>query len=114
MFLLKGFQSALSMPAKSLQKSSDIEDCEPLTSAIKMETEEKEIVGHNADDDLANANEDLESELPCKYSVGELAWARVGTAPFWPCTYTYDPDLKIHSYISRAQAGGLSRSHRQV
>lgn len=79
-----------------------------------MESEEKEIVGNNAGDRLVNEDEDLESELPCKYSVGELAWARVGTAPFWPCTFTYDPDLKIHSYISRVQAVGLARSHRQV
>ena len=35
-----------------------------------------------------------EESLPSTFSLGELAWARIGTAPYWPCCITYDPDDK--------------------
>ena len=79
-----------------------------------METEEEEVIENSHSKSNALDGEDLENELSCKYLAGELAWARVGTAPFWPCTLTYDPDLKIHSYISKQQQSGPFRSHRQV
>ena len=102
------------MPEKPISKLVCNEGCEQLSSASKVESEEDEIVGINASDEFRNGDADFESEFPCKYSVGELAWARVGTAPFWPCTFTHDPDLKIHSYISKVLANGLARSHSQV
>ena len=79
-----------------------------------METEEEEIVENSDSKSNAFDADDLGNELSCKYLAGELAWARVGTAPFWPCTLTYDPDLTIHSYISKLQQNGPFRSHRQV
>ena len=87
---------------------------EEVLVANKIESEEDEIVGMNTSNELLNGEVDLDSEFPCKYSAGELSWARVGTAPFWPCTFTHDPDLKIHSYVSKVLANGLARSHRQV
>ncbi|CAH2059654.1 unnamed protein product, partial [Iphiclides podalirius] len=30
-------------------------------------------------------------EAKCEYQVGDLAWARMGTYPFWPCIITRDP-----------------------
>ena len=78
-----------------------------------MKCEEEEIVGNNTKEtDESDKKENLDVDLPCKYSVGELAWARVGTAPFWPCTFTYDPDLRIYSYITRVQA--VRQANRQV
>ena len=102
------------MPKKPVSKLAYNEGCEQFSSAMTIESEEEEILGINASDGFLNGDVDFESEFPCKYSVGELAWARVGTAPFWPCTFTHDPDLKIHSYISKVLANGLARSHRQV
>ncbi|XP_038219408.1 protein PFC0760c-like [Zerene cesonia] len=32
---------------------------------------------------------DLEAQ--CQYQVGDLAWARMGTYPFWPCMVTREP-----------------------
>ena len=75
---------------------------------------EEEIVENTLSKDNVLESGKLEIELPCKYVAGELAWARVGTAPFWPCTFTYDPDLKIHSYISKIQQTGPVRAQRQV
>lgn len=74
-----------------------------------MEGEEEIVENINSKVHVVDG-EDLENEIPCNYLAGELAWARVGTAPFWPCTITYDPDLKIHSYVSKVQQSG----HRQV
>ena len=74
-----------------------------------MEGEEEIVENINSKVHVVDG-EDLENEIPCSYLAGELAWARVGTAPFWPCTITYDPDLKIHSYVSKVQQSG----HRQV
>lgn len=36
-------------------------------------------------------NELFEFEAKCLYQVGDLAWARVGSFPFWPCIITRDP-----------------------
>lgn len=36
-------------------------------------------------------SEQFEREANCKYQVGDLAWSRVGTYPFWPCIITRDP-----------------------
>ncbi|XP_068625443.1 histone-lysine N-methyltransferase, H3 lysine-36 specific-like [Battus philenor] len=33
----------------------------------------------------------FEMEAKCEYQVGDLAWARMGTYPFWPCIITRDP-----------------------
>lgn len=27
----------------------------------------------------------------CRWALGQLAWARVGNFPFWPCIVTFDP-----------------------
>ena len=76
-----------------------------------MEVEEKETLGLGMRKEETEADSD---DVPCAYSVGQLAWARVGNAPFWPCTFTYDPDLKIHSYITRTGGSEEVRCHRQV
>ncbi|KAG7297359.1 hypothetical protein JYU34_019332 [Plutella xylostella] len=36
-------------------------------------------------------SEIFDREAKCVYQVGDLAWARVGTYPFWPCIVTRDP-----------------------
>ncbi|CAG4970922.1 unnamed protein product [Colias eurytheme] len=33
----------------------------------------------------------FELEAQCEYQVGDLAWARMGTYPFWPCMVTREP-----------------------
>lgn len=34
-------------------------------------------------------------EVSCPYQVGDLAWARMGTFPFWPCIITRDPATEM-------------------
>ncbi|XP_072936008.1 uncharacterized protein [Epargyreus clarus] len=45
----------------------------------------KEIGGVMSKSDL------FELEAKCEYQVGDLAWAKMGTYPFWPCIVTRDP-----------------------
>lgn len=32
----------------------------------------------------------------CSWMIGQLAWARVGNFPFWPCMVTVDPISRIY------------------
>jgi len=34
--------------------------------------------------------------VECQWTVGQLAWARVGNFPFWPCMVTVDPTSRIY------------------
>lgn len=38
----------------------------------------------------------VSSPIACSWVVGQLAWARVGNFPFWPCVITLDPVLKTY------------------
>jgi len=35
----------------------------------------------------------------CHWVIGQLAWARVGSFPFWPCIVTLDPILMIYQKL---------------
>lgn len=35
-------------------------------------------------------------DIECSWIVGQLAWARVGNFPFWPCMITVDPESRIY------------------
>ncbi|KAL0860813.1 hypothetical protein ABMA27_009357 [Loxostege sticticalis] len=46
----------------------------------------------NRDGRVVLSKSDLfELEAKCEYQVGDLAWARMGTYPFWPCIVTREP-----------------------
>lgn len=34
--------------------------------------------------------------IECQWVIGQLAWARVGNFPFWPCIVTLDPVSMIY------------------
>ncbi|KAG5332861.1 NSD2 methyltransferase, partial [Acromyrmex heyeri] len=34
--------------------------------------------------------------IECPWIIGQLAWARVGNFPFWPCMVTIDPESRIY------------------
>ncbi|XP_045780468.1 uncharacterized protein LOC123877669 [Maniola jurtina] len=40
---------------------------------------------------VLSKSELFDLEAQCEYQVGDLAWARMGTYPFWPCIITRDP-----------------------
>lgn len=44
---------------------------------------------------VLSKSELFDLEAKCEYQVGDLAWARMGTYPFWPCIITRDPDTNM-------------------
>ena len=51
------------------------------------------FLGEDDDDTRSEVSADEES-LPSTFALGDLAWARVGQAPYWPCVITLDPISK--------------------
>ncbi|XP_073467023.1 histone-lysine N-methyltransferase NSD2 isoform X1 [Aquarana catesbeiana] len=90
--------------------------------SIKFDTsEEKSNEGTQADSAPAESSEeksvsDLDtsieqkehSEIPCKFTVGDLVWSKVSGYPWWPCIVTSDPVLHSHTKIK-----GQKKSFRQ-
>lgn len=48
----------------------------------------------NKDANLSK-NELFNIEAKCLFQVGDIAWARMGTYPFWPCIVTRDPNSRM-------------------
>ena len=72
------------------------------------------FLGEDEEDTRSEVSADEES-LPSTFSLGDLAWARVGQAPYWPCVITIDPDSKdkYTKVIKRHKAGFRRDYHLQ-
>ena len=91
-------QNFITLPTKKLNKTVDSE----------TETEEEDRV-------LSKEKiEELMKTLPETFLPGDLAWARLGVAPYWPCTITLDPDQEIHSNVSMKGKKAHREYHVQV
>ncbi|CAG9569536.1 unnamed protein product [Danaus chrysippus] len=53
---------------------------------------------------------DLEAQ--CEYQVGDLAWARMGSYPFWPCIITRDPHSGM--FVKKKLFGRIERDVMHV
>ncbi|XP_039295505.1 histone-lysine N-methyltransferase NSD2 [Nilaparvata lugens] len=42
---------------------------------------------------------EMQVDPSCQWQVGDLAWARIGNHPFWPCIIARDPELAIFTRI---------------
>ncbi|XP_066598630.1 histone-lysine N-methyltransferase NSD2 [Prorops nasuta] len=57
----------------------------------------KEIISdESVEDNNLYVNDE---ECMDNWDIGQVAWARMGNYPFWPCIVTNDPVLQIHSRI---------------
>ncbi|CAH2237590.1 jg6296 [Pararge aegeria aegeria] len=65
----------------------------------KKKKEEKKMV--------LSKSELFNLEAQCEYQVGDLAWARMGTYPFWPCIITRDP--LSGTFVKKKLYGRLER-----
>lgn len=57
------------------------------------EDQKPNLVKNNKEKDSkpnVSKNDLFDIEAKCPYQVGDLAWARMGTFPFWPCIITRD------------------------
>ena len=71
--------------------------------------------GEDDEDTRSEVSADEES-LPSTFSLGDLAWARVGQAPYWPCVITLDPGLDPdtkdkYTKVLNNVKGGLRRKY---
>lgn len=57
----------------------------------KENKESKSNINTVKENKTAPKNEVFDLEAQCLYQVGDLAWARMGTYPFWPSIITRDP-----------------------
>ena len=78
-----------------------------LDSEIDTENDEETVLSKEKLEEYAKT-------LPVMFEAGDLAWARIGVAPFWPCTITRDPDEKIHSTVSMKGKRAVREYHVQV
>ena len=92
---------------------------EPITDeSLEEVSEDKSETEQLADSLVEDEEEDTRSEvsadeesLPSTFNLGNLAWARVGSAPYWPCLITNDPSaskekfthVKLHKKILRRE-----------
>ena len=68
------------------------------------------LVEDEAEDTRSEISADEEA-LPSTFDLGNLAWARVGNAPYWPCLITNDPSspkekfthVKLHKKILKRE-----------
>ena len=50
-----------------------------------------------------------EDAVPCTFELGDLAWSRVGTAPYWPSVICHDPDTKKFTQVKESKRHGPHR-----
>lgn len=50
----------------------------------------------------------------CEWMVGDLAWARVGGHPYWPCVIAVDPELNIFTKTSVKGRNAIVQRHLHV
>ncbi|XP_015436181.1 PREDICTED: histone-lysine N-methyltransferase NSD2 isoform X1 [Dufourea novaeangliae] len=51
--------------------------------------------------------------IQCSWVLGELAWARVGNFPFWPCVITLDPILMMYHRLKATARSQILMIHVQ-
>ncbi|XP_068132273.1 histone-lysine N-methyltransferase NSD2 isoform X2 [Hyperolius riggenbachi] len=87
------------------EKSSDEAPEDP---APAEESIEKPV----SDSESSHEQKDLDEEIPCKFSVGDLVWSKVSGYPWWPCMVTSDPVLHDHTKI-KGQKKSIRQYHVQ-
>lgn len=53
---------------------------------------------------------EFDASSPCEFPSGQMVWARVGGAPFWPSVVVADPDLLLSTRVA-AKGSGLAREY---
>ena len=97
------------------------EDLKENTEAVSDKVSETEVTASEVQqlaEALVEDEEDTRSEisaddeaLPSTFNLGNLAWARVGNAPYWPCLISNDPSspkekfthVKLHKKILKRE-----------
>lgn len=80
----------------SMNNSSDSIDEINITNTITNidEVNDSSTVSSSTEEDLSSKVSS--PTIECQWVLGQLAWARVGNFPFWPCVVTLDPVSMIY------------------
>ncbi|XP_011707268.1 PREDICTED: histone-lysine N-methyltransferase NSD2 isoform X2 [Wasmannia auropunctata] len=81
--LLKEFDSSVDESIEEINVANNIDEVSD-SSATLTSTEE------------FPSSRAISPTVECQWKVGQLAWARVGSFPFWPCMVTVDPTSRIY------------------
>ncbi|XP_018312439.1 histone-lysine N-methyltransferase NSD2 [Mycetomoellerius zeteki] len=100
-------------PRSTIHNAMDVvQNCKPkirrqLINSVDNMDESLEEINTDNIDETSNSSmlisiEEIPSpkinspDIECSWIVGQLAWARVGNFPFWPCMITVDPESRIY------------------
>lgn len=65
-------------------------------SVVKtLDFDSKRKKKENRETKILSKSDLFDLEAQCEYQVGDLAWARMGTYPFWPCIITREPQSNM-------------------
>ncbi|XP_076646596.1 nuclear receptor binding SET domain protein isoform X2 [Halictus rubicundus] len=53
----------------------------------------------------------IDPPVQCSWTLGQLAWARVGNFPFWPCVVTLDPILMVYHRLKATARSQILMIH---
>ncbi|XP_035729731.1 histone-lysine N-methyltransferase NSD2-like isoform X1 [Vespa mandarinia] len=70
---------------ENIDESNIVNDTDEASDSFSSSNSMEEIASPKFDNNTAQ----------CNWSLGQLAWARVGNFPFWPCVVTLDPTSLI-------------------
>lgn len=71
---------------ENIDESNIVNDADEASDAFSSSNSTEEIASPKIDNPAAQQ---------CNWNLGEMAWARVGNFPFWPCVVTLDPNSLI-------------------
>lgn len=91
--ILERSSEKYSLNGNDLQKAKQNGYCN--ASVVKMldfdENKRKKKENKDVCRPILSKSEQFDLEAKCLFQVGDLAWARMGTYPFWPCIITREP-----------------------
>ncbi|XP_061723357.1 uncharacterized protein LOC133529618 [Cydia pomonella] len=95
-------------PAQPIKKEVKEKITKELKEKVIFKDIKEKLVSKEVKEKLVSKNELFELEATCEYQVGDLAWARVGTYPFWPCIVTREPFSDM--FVKKKLFGRVERS----
>ena len=106
------FQSTTDDEAEQVNGKNDM-----IEKSIKDDTQEIKEDAEQSDErqslaeSLMDAEDQIdESKVEATHELGELVWARVGSAPYWPSIICHDPTDNKFTNVKIHKRSGLIRS----
>ncbi|XP_029154906.1 histone-lysine N-methyltransferase NSD2 [Nylanderia fulva] len=96
----------------SMNNSNNSENIDEInTTNIIDEANSSSIISSNTEEDPSSKV--ISPTIECKWVVGQLAWAKVGSFPYWPCVVTLDPLTLIYHKLRVTSRANILMIHVQ-